>query len=123
VVQVRDEPAARGQPSFSIVADGSPLNVPVRVNDTHTVQGASGELAAFGSIQSVTLDLPATSARELKVWAHRITPEGNSEGLSASVEVLHSAKPEALTLSLVAGQITTPFTGEACEVRIVLGPT
>ena len=48
---------------------------------------ASGEVPAFRSLQSATFQRPATPARELKVWAHSITPEGVSESLSALLTV------------------------------------
>ena len=40
-------------------------------------QGSTGDLPEFATLRSVGIDLPAEGARELKVWAHTISPEGD----------------------------------------------
>jgi hypothetical protein len=48
---------------------------------------AAGEVPAFTDLRSVTFKLPPTEARELKVWAHSVKPDGSSASMPASVEL------------------------------------
>ncbi len=41
----------------------------------------------MADLRSAVFHLPATRAHELKVWVHQITAEGDSEALSARLEV------------------------------------
>jgi hypothetical protein len=56
----------------------------------------------------------------LKVWAHEITPEGNSEGLPALLEADCGREKEEFDLKLAGGQVTLPLTGGACHLEITL---
>jgi hypothetical protein len=78
---------------------------------------------AFPRLRSATFRIPATGGAELKVWAHRVTPTGDSEGLSAMLEVLDGGEARRFDLGLSGGQVVVPFTGNASEVVITFpGP-
>ena len=47
--------------------------------------GRSVALASEASPAGLTATIPATAARELSVWAHRVTSDGSSEGLPGRV--------------------------------------
>src|SRR5262249_468013 len=77
-LELRVDRNAGGRASFSIISSGkpAPADVWLKYDDGEQhIAAASGELPAFPSLQSATFLLPATPARELKVWAHTITPE------------------------------------------------
>jgi hypothetical protein len=50
-------------------------------------QAASGAIPEFPTLCSATVHLLGTSAQELLVWPHRVTPEGYSQHLPALVKV------------------------------------
>jgi hypothetical protein len=81
---------------------------------------AAGEIEAFSAMRSVTFRLPATQARELKVWAHTATPDGASEGLPAIVEVRCGNESRQFDLKLSDGQVVLPLTDGECWLRITL---
>jgi hypothetical protein len=54
------------------------------------------------------------------VWAHKITPEGDSEGLPALLEVHCGSETMRFDLRLSGGQALLPLTSEACWLKITL---
>jgi hypothetical protein len=75
---------------------------------------------AFASLCSATVRLPATEAKELKVWAHRVTADGDSEGLPAVAEVRAGGEPARFDLGVSGGQVVLPLIGGPFSVRIAL---
>ena len=73
---------------------------------------------AFGAMRSITFRLPATQARELKVWAHTVTPDGTSESLPAIAEICCGNDTKRFDLRLSGGQIVLPMTAGECSLRI-----
>ena len=71
-------------------------------------------------LRSVTFDLPATPARELKVWAHQINPEGHSEPLPARLEVRLGAETRQWDMSQSGGEALLPLNGAGCRVQVAL---
>jgi hypothetical protein len=86
------------------------------------VQAAAGEVRAFSSLRRVHFYLPFTRARELKVWVHRITADGDSVGLPALVGVESGSARQELDLELSGGQIVVPIDGGECRVAMDLRP-
>ncbi len=78
----------------------------------HAASGAGGR---FDDLRSADFSLTTEGARELKVWVHQVTPEGNSEGVNARLQVIHGDKQERLDLN---GQVIIPAESGAGEVRI-----
>jgi len=56
----------------------------------------------------------------LKVWAHKVTPEGESEGISGSVRVRQGEQTDEFDLKLSKGQVVLPVAPGACQVDITL---
>jgi hypothetical protein len=77
-------------------------------------------VAAFSSLHSATFYLPRTDARELKVWARRVTPEVDSEVLPAFVELQGDPERRGLDLGLSRGQAVLALPGEPCRLQITL---
>jgi amino acid permease len=124
VVELREDLRPGGRALFSVMASGQPLAAEVQMDYAdapRTAQAASGEMTAFASLRRVTFSLPATPARELKVWAHRVTPEGDSEPLPALAEVRCGSEMRRVDLGLCGGQALLPIPCEACQVEITLG--
>lgn len=128
VVELREDQRQGKQSVFNVVVAGQAATAEVRLGypeGDQLYQAASGTVPTFSSLRYATFQLPATPARELKVWVHRITPAGDSKSLPALLE-LHrggesvQARTEQFDLRASGGQIVLPFSGEACRLHITL---
>ena len=131
VVELREDQREGKQSVFNVVVAGQAATAEVRLGYSsekggeQLCQAASGTVPTFSSLRYATFQLPATPARELKVWVHRITPAGDSKSLPALLE-LHrggesvQARTEQFDLRASGGQIVLPFDGEACRLHIAL---
>jgi len=123
VVELREDLTPNGRHVFNITAGGRPAMTEVWLgyeDSEQHVQAATGEIPAFASLRRATFQLPATEARELKVWAHKITPEGNSQGLPALLNVHCGNEKKEFDLKSCGGQVILPINGEACRLEITL---
>jgi hypothetical protein len=121
VVELRVEQNSGGLAVFNVVVEGKWLPAEVclsyQSNEQH-LQAATGEVPNFSALRSIEFDLPATPARELKVWLHQVTPEGDSEGLPAQVEIQCGDQKQEFDLSSADGQVVLPINGEACRIGV-----
>jgi amino acid permease len=126
-IELRDDPSEGGA-AFAVTAAGRPAVCDVRLeylDGERRVRAAGGQLAGFASLQRLTFDAPRDgeeeiAARELKVWAHKITPERDSEGLPARVDVHLDQEICHFDLALSRGQVTLPLPDGSCRVDITL---
>jgi hypothetical protein len=91
-----------------------------RAGGQREVQAATGQVPVSRGLRSVSVQLPATGASELKAWVHKITPEWRSETVPARLSVRCGGEAREFDLALCGGQIVLPTTGEACELEITL---
>jgi len=122
VVQLRHDQGVGDCAVFSIVAGGQPAVAEVWLdypNGRQSQQAASGDVPTFSALHQATFKLPVTSSKELKVWAHTITPEGNSEGFPALLEVQSGSGMQQFDLQRLRGQIVLPLTSPVLWVRII----
>lgn len=125
IVELKEDARAGGdrRAVFAITANGQPAVAEVELSYADGEQRrheAVGEVPAFGKLRSATFHLPATQARELKVWAHTVTPDGASESLPALVEVHCGDGTRQFDLKLSGGQVVMPLTSGECSLRITL---
>jgi amino acid permease len=121
VVELREDPSGEGQLAVTTAGRPSPAEVQLQYGDgEQVVQAATGEIPRFASLRAVTIRLPASRATELKVWAHRLTPEGDSESLSAQLEVHATGEPVRFDLKLSEGQVLLPSKDQHSWLRITL---
>ncbi len=125
VVELREDQLEQGRSAFAITSRGRPAMAEVRLryaDGEEHIQAATGAVRAFSSLRRLCFHLPVTRARELKVWAHRITPDGESVGLPALVVVESGGARRELDLELSRGQGVVPIDGGECRVAIDLRP-
>jgi amino acid permease len=107
----------------SVVGAGAPLRADIQLLDQDRASSpqehtASSVIAAFASLRAATVALPATRARELKVWVHEVTPDGTSQGMPADVQVTEGATASPVAVPLVEGQALVPLSGGPCQVQL-----
>jgi hypothetical protein len=122
VLELRADSGAGEGAVFRLVTGGKPLSADIQLgfsDGEENYHAASGEIAGLSRLRHATFHLPSTSARELKVWAHKVTSDGGSEGLSALVEIPSGVGTKQFDLRLSGGQVILPLTGGEAWVRVV----
>ncbi|MFQ5657209.1 MAG: hypothetical protein ACE5G5_06685 [Candidatus Methylomirabilales bacterium] len=123
VVELREDQREEGRGALTITTGGQPAAAEVRLGypeGEQLYQTASATVPMLSALRYATFHLPATSARELKVWAHKVTPDGGSESLPAFVEVHCGDETRRFDLKLSEGQVVLPLTSGACWLRMTL---
>ncbi len=121
VVELRKNENPGGQSAFAIVAGGQPVLTAVQLGygtGAQQVQAAAGEIQRFSTLRSAGFHLLTAGVKELKVWAHQVTPEGESVGLNGVLSVLDGTTSKPITLPPTSGQVLLPLSSESCQVEI-----
>jgi amino acid permease len=123
VVKLQEYLGKEGEGIFAIVAGGQPATAEVWLGypeGERRYQAATGEVPTPSSLRYAIFQVPAEQIQELKVWAHKVTPEGDSEGLPALLEVRCGDETTRFDLKLSGGQVLLPLTSETCRLEITL---
>lgn len=122
VITLRHDERLQGQSQVQVVGNGEPVVAAIEQkfrDRSEKSQTAIMVLSPAAAPRTVTVDLPATPATQLKLWLHRLTPEGVSTGLAARLRVTNGAAPQTLHLKPEQGPVTLPLRGP-CQVDIQL---
>ena len=127
VVEMRQELNETGavrRASFAVANGGRPVEAAVQLGyheGERRCRAASGEVPNPAALRYTIFDVPRHQSRELKVIAHRMTPQGNFEALPALLEVYEGAKTARFDLGLSRGQVLLPLSGgKMCRLKIEL---
>lgn len=126
VVELREDMREEGKCVFTVTSAGQPIMADAQFgfpDGERSYHSASSAIPTLSALRYAAFHLPPTSARELKVWAHRVTLEGGSEGLPALVEIRCENETRQFDLKLSNGRTVVPVTGGECWLRIVLPDT
>ena len=121
VVELRED--EDGRALFSVTAAGRPTATDVQLRYPKGEQrhkAAAGEIPAFSSLCQATFWPEVSAVTQLKVWAHKVTPEGDSEGVAGSLHVRQGDKTKEFDLKLSKGQVILPVAPGTCQVDITL---
>jgi hypothetical protein len=113
VVELHEDRRRDGRSLLAVTAGGQPAAAEILVralDGDRTTHGADAELPQLARLHTLGVDLPAGRARELKVWAHAISPEGLSERLPVRVTLDDGDGVRDLDLDRSGGQIVLPMT-------------
>jgi amino acid permease len=123
VIELREDMREGGLGVLTIMSGGRPLPVEITLGHPEgeeTSRGTMATVPALSKLRYATVQLPAGSARELKVWGHRVTLAGTSDGLPALVDVHCGGETRRFDLKLSSGQAIVRTGGAGCRVRITL---
>jgi hypothetical protein len=123
VVEFRTEEDMGDRAFFNVTVAGRPMSVDVHLNydrSQRQISASSGDVPAFTTLRSVVFRLPSLQPRELKVWAHQITPEGTSQPMPVSLEAQCGQETKSYDLRETGGQIIFPLSGQPCQLTIQL---
>ena len=121
VVMVRDDKSPDGAASMEVVSGGCPVAVEAQVrrdSGVEHVSAAAIDLPDLAGLREITAGLPADQSRGLKVWANRITPEGDTECLPARVRLSCDGEERVVDLRVAGGEAFLPRPSGACGFAI-----
>jgi hypothetical protein len=124
-IEVRDDQRSGGA-RFAFLSGERAVAGKVRLDygeGEQRPEGLAGEIPALESLRRAVFELARDQAPlldELKVWVHRVTPEGETESLPATARVRTGQHVDAADLSLSRGEAVFPFAEAGLEVEIVL---
>jgi hypothetical protein len=112
--------------AFAVTAGGRPAMGEVRLeypDGERRVEGAAGEIPAFASLRRAVFGAPRAGqgravARELTVWVHRVTADGDSERLPAHAAVRSGGEVHEFELELSHGRLVLPLTDPSWRVEV-----
>lgn len=105
--------------SFNLVANGQPMVSQVELqyaNQTKTLHAAQGAVPDYRALKTAHFNLEPAPVQELKIWAHAITPEGDSEPLPLTVKIDGRGEP----IQFRAGQESAIISIAAKPVQVHL---
>ncbi len=111
-IEIKDDLRPGRHSHLRIMLGGQPLEFPIEFTsqaDHEVVETTTNVLPDFSSLKRIKLTLPAIDASELKVWAHRVTPEGDSEPLPIRMLIELNGEQRQFDLGLSGGQILLPL--------------
>jgi hypothetical protein len=118
-VELREDEGGRAL--FSVTAAGRPAATEVQLRypqGERRHRAASGEVPAFSSLRRATFRPEASAAAQLKVWAHKVTPEGDSEGIAGSLRVRRDDETKEFDLKLSKGQVVLPVAPGQLDITL-----
>ncbi len=121
VVELIIDQRNAGLASFNVVVNGQAAAVNVELDYPEGAQHArasADNIPQFAALRALKFDLPANATKSLKVWAHRITREGESEGLPAALTVGAGDSSKTFDLRLADGQVLLPMTNAPYRLEI-----
>jgi len=124
VVELRDDRRDKRGAVFSVTVKGEHAMARVRLSyadGERTCQAALGDLPDIAALRQAEFDLPPGQARELKVWVHQVTRDGQSEHMPAIVDILSEGQsPRQFDLRVIGEQVLVPLSERSCTVQIKL---
>jgi amino acid permease len=124
-IELRDD-QRDGRAGFRIVSGGEPIPGDVRLAygaEERRSSSAVGEIPDLASLRRAFFEpRPDASRRadELKVWAHRVTPEGESESLPAQARLRSDGDVRVADVALTRGEAVFALDGADPQIEIVL---
>lgn len=94
--------------SLAVVDRGKPLAGNFRFiygNGEKQFNGNEVEIPSYKQLKKIFVEFSSVSSKEMKVWLHRITLEGNSLPVPAEVKIKNSAGDEVMQLDPKTGQV------------------
>jgi hypothetical protein len=121
VIELRRDPNGAGQ--LTVTVCGRPAETTVRVagdGSQREIHGSQIRLDRFDAMRWASFELPPSDARQLKVWVHSVTPEGDSEPLKAIVSLEPAADGEQTPVGAGDGAVDIALRDPPPTVRVTL---
>jgi amino acid permease len=123
VVELRANQDAQKPAVVTITNIGQPLPVDIHLkykNDEQKLYAATGDIPDFKNLHTITIHLPPTQAKKLKLWLHQVSPEDVSERLPARVIFQQDQEKRKIEVASSGGQVILSLNDAPCRVEISL---
>jgi hypothetical protein len=107
--------------TLTFVDAGKPLQGSCRLlyaDEEIAQQGNGIEIPSFKQLNNISVTFHSPEAKEMKIWLHRVTPEGNSEPISSGVQVRKDDQKKPIQIDPQTNQVIMPLTTQANELEI-----
>lgn len=107
--------------TLAIIDQGKPLVGSfkfVYANGEKSIEGAEIEILSYKQLKNVFIEFSSVASKEMKVWLHRVTPEGNSEPISAALRIRDGGADAAVQLDPKTSQVLIPLTSRVNGLEI-----
>lgn len=101
VIELRQDPSPATTGAFAILCNGTavPAKVHLEYPDHGSFHSSSGEdISDFASIRRIEFQLAGHAIREVKLWVHRLTSDGDTQGIPVQLTVKSTAKSRRFDL-------------------------
>ena len=121
VLELR-QPAEPGSSAAIVVTDcGQRTPAEIRCATRSASGGmteANGAVPVFAELETAMIHVPWSRSRQLKIWVHRVTPENDSEGLPAAIDLDNGGQARRFELRSRGDPITIPLAEGAFTVTV-----
>jgi hypothetical protein len=118
-IELREDQRLEGNNILQIVSGGQQFAVEAQLKTLdreENVQGEFVQLPDFEQVNSISLQVEPDEARTVKIWAHRLTAEGSSQGLPVSIEITSGNESQRFDLGETGEKISFPIMGETQQI-------
>lgn len=118
-IELREDQRLAGSNILQIVSGGQQFAVEAQLKTLdreENVQGEFVQLPDFEQVNSISLQVEPDEARNVKIWAHRLTAEGSSQGLPVSIEITSGNESQRFDLGETGEKISFPIMGETQQI-------
>jgi hypothetical protein len=89
-------------------------------NGERSLSGSEVEVASYKQLKNILVEFSTPASREIKVWLHRVTPEGKSEAIHAELCVKDSSTDKTIGLDRNLGYALVPLRSAVNRLEIKL---
>jgi hypothetical protein len=124
VIEVRRETSGAGM--LTVTVCGCPADTSIRVAENGSqreIRGSKTGLNHFDAVQWASFQLPPGGTKQLKVWVHAVTPEGDSKPIAATVSLEPAPDGEKIRVGESDGVAHLEFLDPPPRVHVTLEGT
>ena len=124
VIELRVEVSDTNERAVLAIVDaGKPLAGTFKLvytNEERSMRGSEIEIPSYKRIKNIFVEFSPVSSKEMKVWIHRVTPEGNSESIPAALRIRDGSADTAIRWDSKSSQVIRPLTSQLEGLEITL---
>jgi hypothetical protein len=108
---------------LTVTVCGRPADVAIRVGENGSqreIHGSESRLDRFDAVRWASFELPPGDTRQLKVWVHGVTAEGDSEPIAAIVSLQPAGDGEGTWVGEGDGAVHLELLDPPPTVRVTL---
>lgn len=109
--------------TLAIVDAGKPLAGTFKLvyaNEERIMKGSEIEIPSYKQLKNIFVEFSSPSSKEMKAWIHRVTPEGSSDAIPASLRIKDGDVDKVIHLDSNSSQVILPLLLQANRLEIRL---